>query len=166
MGRRTYYRNSFVSALSLWDIVTPMEYSKGVMFAVLAAVCASVVGIFAKIGMAEVPPVLATAVRSVVMMLFCLIIALAMGTGSKLQSLHGKAITMIVLSGIAGAASWMFGFIAYDKIGVSKTSPIDKLSVPLAVILAVIFLGERPSKINWAGIVLIAAGAYLAALRD
>lgn len=143
-----------------------MEYTKGVAFAVMAAVCASTVGILAKIGMKEVPPVLATAVRSIVMMLFCLIIATFMGMGGKLQTLHGKAITMIVLSGIAGATSWMFGFIAYDKIGVAKTSPIDKLSVPLAVVLAVIFLGERPSKTNWVGIVLIAAGAYLAALRD
>ena len=143
-----------------------MKYSKGIAFAVMAAMCASVVGIFAKIGMKEVPPVLATALRSIVMMFFCVAIATIMGMGSKLQSLHGKAIAMIVLSGIAGAASWMFGFIAYDKIGVSKTSPIDKLSVPLAVVLAVVFLGERPSKINWAGIVLIAAGAYLAALRN
>jgi transporter family protein len=143
-----------------------MEYTKGVMFAVLAAVCASVVGILAKIGMAEVPPILATAVRSVVMMAFCVGVALSMGLASKLPSLHGKAIAMIVLSGIAGAASWMFGFIAYDKIGIAKTSPLDKLSVPLAVVLAVIFLGEKPSRTNWIGIAMIAGGAYLAALKD
>ena len=142
-----------------------MEYTKGILYAVVAAVSASLVGILAKIGMKDVPPVLATAFRSIVMMVFCVGVAAAMGMGSKLQHLHGKAITMIVLSGIAGTTSWLFGFMAYDKIGVSKTSPIDKLSVPLAVVLAVIFLNERPSAINWAGIACIAIGAYLAALK-
>ena len=61
-----------------------MEYSKGIAFAVMAAMCASVVGIFAKIGMKEVPPVLATALRSIVMMFFCVAIATIMGMGSKL----------------------------------------------------------------------------------
>jgi transporter family protein len=143
-----------------------MDYTKGVIYAVLAAMCASVVGIFAKIGMAEISPILATAVRSVVMMLVCVGVALSMGLASKLPTLHSKAITMIILSAIAGAASWMFGFLAYDKIGVSKTSPLDKLSVPLAVVLAVIFLGERPTRLNWIGIILIAGGAYLAAYKQ
>lgn len=143
-----------------------MQYKQGILFAVLAAVCASVVGILAKVGMKDIPPVLATAVRSVVMMIFCIAVALSMGLGEKLSSLHGRAIAMIVLSGVAGAASWMFGFIAYDKIGVAKTSPLDKLSVPLAVVLAVIFLGEKPTRTNWTGIGLIAVGAYLAALKD
>ena len=137
----------------------------GIFFAVMAAVSASVIPILARIGMKEVPPVLATAVRSVVMMVFCITVAAAMGLGEKLHTVHGKAIWMIVLSGIAGAASWMFGFIAYDKIGVAKTSPLDKLSVPLAVVLAVIFLGEQPSRVNWVGIGMIAGGAYLAAIR-
>jgi transporter family protein len=90
-------------------------------------------------------------------------VAMIAGMASKVRTLHTTAVTMIVLSGIAGAASWLFGFLAYDKIGVSKTSPIDKLSVPLAVILAVIFLGEKPSRVNWIGVALIACGAYLAA---
>jgi transporter family protein len=143
-----------------------MQYRQGILFAVLAAVCAAVIPILAKVGMKDIPPVLATAVRSVVMMIFCIAVALSMGLGEKLSSLHGKAIAMIILSGVAGAASWMFGFIAYDKIGVAKTSPLDKLSVPLAVVLAVIILGEKPTKTNWTGIGLIAVGAYLAALKD
>jgi transporter family protein len=142
-----------------------MTDPKGILFAVLAAVCASLVGVLAKVGMRDVDPILATAVRSIVMMLFCLAVALATGMAARLHTLHGLAVTMIVLSGVAGAASWIFGFIAYDRIGVAKTSPIDKLSVPLAVLLAVLFLGERPSRTNWVGIGLIAAGAYLAARK-
>src|SRR5258706_9449821 len=102
-----------------------MDYVKGIIFAVLAAVCASVVGILAKIGMKNIDPVLATAVRSVVMMVVCILVALATGMGQKIRTLHTTAMWMIVLSGIAGAASWVFGFLAYEKIGVSKTSPID-----------------------------------------
>jgi transporter family protein len=142
-----------------------MQDPKGILFALLAAACASVIPIFARIGMREVPPVLATAVRSVVMMIFCIAVAMAMGLGSKLKTIHATALTMIVLSGIAGAASWMFGFIAYDRIGVAKTSPLDKLSVPLAVGLAVIFLRERPTWVNWLGIGLITVGAYLSARK-
>jgi transporter family protein len=71
----------------------------------------------------------------------------------------------IVLAGVAGGLAWIFGFRAIQLAGVSKVAPIDKLSMPLAVILAVIFLGERPSAINWAGIALIAVGVYLAAHR-
>jgi transporter family protein len=142
-----------------------MQDPKGILFAILAAVCASVIPILARIGMKEIPPVLATAVRSIVMMIFCITVALAMGLGSKVKTIHATALTMIILSGIAGAASWMFGFIAYDRIGVAKTSPLDKLSVPLAVGLAVLFLGERPSRLNWLGIGLITVGAYLSALK-
>jgi bacterial/archaeal transporter family protein len=134
----------------------------GLLFAALAAVAAAFTGIFAKLGMEGIPPILSTAIRSIVMMAFCLAVAAAAGMGGRLQTLHGKAMLMIVLSGIAGATSWLFGFLAYDKIGVSKTLPIDKLSVPLAVLLAVVFLGERPTKINWLGIAFIVAGAYLA----
>jgi transporter family protein len=142
-----------------------MDYTRGIIYAVAAALSASLVGIFAKLGMQDVPPILATAMRSIVMMVFCVVVAGAMGMGSKLHHLHRWAIVMIVLSGVAGATSWMFGFMAYDKIGVAKTSPIDKLSVPLAVVLAVIFLQERPSAVNWAGIACITIGAYLAALK-
>ena len=66
---------------------------------------------------------------------------------------------MIALSGLAGATSWLFGFKALDVGGqVSQVAPIDKLSVPLAAVLAFFLLRDRPSVINWAGIVLITFG--------
>jgi transporter family protein len=142
-----------------------MDYAKGVTCALLAAVTASLVGIFAKIGMKDVPPLLATALRSVIMMVVCVIIAGAYGMHAKMHTLHRGAVMMIVLAGIAGALSWVFGFLAYDWIGISKAYPIDKLSVPLAVVLAVIFLGERPNWINWVGVALICMGALFAAYK-
>ena len=142
-----------------------MDYAKGITCALLAAVTASLVGIFAKIGMKDVPVLLATALRSVIMMVICVMVAGAYGMHTKIHTLHRSAVTMIVLAGVAGAMSWMFGFLAYDLIGISKAYPIDKLSVPLAVVLAVIFLGERPNWINWIGIALICIGAFFAAYK-
>jgi transporter family protein len=86
------------------------------------------------------------------------------GNWSKASSLHPRALGMIALSGIAGAVSWLFYFKAIQVGTVAQVAPIDKLSMPLAIILAVFLLGERPSGINWVGIALIAAGAYLAAI--
>jgi transporter family protein len=82
----------------------------------------------------------------------------------KIPTLTGRAMIAIVLSGIAGAVSWLFYFKAIQLGSVSKVAPIDKLSMPFAVILAVVLLGDRPSGWNWLGIALIVGGAYLAAL--
>lgn len=141
------------------------DQNRGLLYALLAAVSASLVGVFGKIGMDKIDPIFATAVRSVIMMMFCVIVAFAMGFGSKVPTLPAKAVVMLILSGLAGATSWIFGFTAIHLIGVAKTAPIDKLSVPLAVVLAYLFLGERPTWYNWSGVILIAGGAYLAALR-
>jgi transporter family protein len=140
------------------------QYHRGLLYAVLAAVSAALVGIFGKVGMEGIDSNLATAVRSLVMTLFLIGVVALLGLWTKIPTLHGKAMGMIVLSGVAGATSWLFGFRAIQLIGVSKVAPIDKLSVPLAVVLAVLLLGERPSLINWLGIAAITGGAYLAAL--
>jgi transporter family protein len=113
--------------------------------------------------MQEVDSNLATAVRSVVMTVFLIAFWLTTGNLTKLQTLHGKAIGMIALSGLAGALSWLFYFKALQVGTVSQVAPIDKLSMPLAVVLAVILLKDRPTAINWCGILLIALGAILAA---
>jgi transporter family protein len=72
---------------------------------------------------------------------------------------------MVILSAVAGATSWLFYFKALQVADASRVAPIDKLSMPLAILLAVLFLGERPSGVNWLGIALIAGGAYLATLQ-
>jgi transporter family protein len=141
-----------------------MNDSRWLLYALLSAAAASLVPIFGKLGMKEADDTLATAVRSVVMTLFLAIVATALGSWSKISTLTGKATAMVVLSGLAGATSWLFYFKAVRVGEVSRVAPIDKLSMPLAVLLAVIALGERPSAINWAGILMIAGGAYLAAM--
>ena len=134
------------------------------VYALLSAAAAALVGIFGKVGMRGVDATLATAVRSAVMTLVLLAVCQAVGAWGKLSSLDGRAVGMIALSGLAGAASWLFYFKALQAGTVSQVAPVDKLSVPLAVVLAVLLLGERPTAANWLGVALIVAGGILAAL--
>jgi bacterial/archaeal transporter family protein len=134
------------------------------IYALLSALAAAFVGIFGKIGMKEIDSNLATAVRSVVMTLLLAGFCWATGAWSKANSIHSKALGMIVLSGLAGAISWLFYFKAIQIGSVSQVAPIDKLSMPLAVVLAVLVLGDRPTAANWVGVGLIAVGGYLAGL--
>jgi transporter family protein len=141
-----------------------MQDYRWLQFAILAAVCAAAINIFGKIGMEGVDADLSTAIRSIVQAGFVVSFITVLGSWHKIKDLTSRplAISMIVLSGIAGGLSWIFAFRALKLAHVSQVAPIDKLSMPLGILLAVIILGERPSIINWIGIFLIAGGAYLA----
>ncbi|MNO94859.1 EamA-like transporter family protein [compost metagenome] len=138
-----------------------------IIYALLSAVTASLVAIFGKMGLQNIDANAATAIRSVIMALFLIGVVLVQGKFTELGAIlsQKKALSFIILSGIAGALSWLFYFLALKYGKVSQVGPIDKLSVVIAVILAFIFLGERISWINAAGVVLIAAGALLVALK-
>ena len=137
------------------------------VFAVLSAVCAALVGIFGKIGLQNIDANAATTVRAIIMALFLLIIVAIEGNLSKIPSIISdkKNFLFIVLSGIAGATSWLFYFLALKTGKVTQVAPIDKLSVVLAALIAIIFLGEKISVINGVGIGLITIGVILAALH-
>ena len=139
--------------------------SAWLVYAILSALAASLVAIFAKLGMEKVDPTFATTIRSIVMTVLLLITCTILGMWSKMPDVKGRALWMIVLSGAAGAASWLFYFRAVQLGDVSKVAPIDKLSMPLSIVLAVLVLGERPTPINWLGVALIVAGAYLASMH-
>jgi len=141
-----------------------MQDYRWLQYAILSALCAAAINIFGKIGMNGIDPDLSTALRSVIQAAFVVAFVTVLGTWSKLQSLAGrpKALAMIMLSGVAGGLSWIFIFRALKLAHVSQVAPIDKLSMPLGILLAVIILGDRPSFINWIGILMIAGGAYLA----
>ena len=139
--------------------------NKWIVYALLGALTAALVSFFGKIGMEGIDSDLATTVRSIVQMLFVVLVALGFGLQSKIGTLHRKALLMIVLSGIAGGASWIFSFRALRLNQISRVAPLDKLSVPIAAVLAVIFLGEPVGWKNWAGIALITGGAYLVAMK-
>jgi transporter family protein len=143
-----------------------MLEQRWLIYALLSALAAALVSIFGKIGMKEVDSNLATTVRSVIMTVFLLGCCTVMGVWSKASTLTSKAMAMIALSGVAGAVSWLFYFKAIQVGQVSKVAPVDKLSMPLAVVLAVVMLGEKPGMWNWVGVGLIAIGGYLTALSE
>jgi transporter family protein len=134
------------------------------LYAVAAAVCAAMINVLAKFGMKDVDKDFATAVRSVVQAIFVVGFAVFAGVLRNFGQLHGKAMASIVLTGVCGGLSWIFVFRAIQLADVSKVAPIDKLSMPLGILLAVLLLHERPTALNWLGIALITGGAYLATL--
>jgi transporter family protein len=140
-----------------------MQDYRWLHFALLAAACAASINIFAKIGMKGIDPDVATSVRSVVQALFVVGFVTVLGSWSKIHQINSKlAIAMLICSGVAGGLSWIFAFRALKLADVSLVAPIDKLSMPLGILLAVLILHERPTLINWVGIFLISGGAYLA----
>ncbi|MDT8900338.1 EamA family transporter [Anaeroselena agilis] len=136
------------------------------VFGLLSALTASLVAVFGKIGLQSVDANTATAVRSIIMAAFLVIVVAAQGNLSQIPSIISdkKAIAFIALSGIAGALSWLFYFLALKFGKVSQVAPIDKLSVVIATIIAVTILGEKISMLGGIGVALIALGAILVAI--
>ncbi|MGY5957850.1 Transporter family protein [Kosakonia sp. BK9b] len=140
--------------------------SAWLIYALLSAVTAALVAIFGKIGLQHLDANTATAIRAVVMALFLLGVVVVQGKLSLVATVLAdkKALLFVVLSGVAGALSWLFYFMAIKSGNVSRVAPIDKLSVVFAVILAVVLFGEKVSLVAAAGVALITAGALMVAL--
>lgn len=134
------------------------------IYALFSAVFASLVAIFGKIGLRGIDSTLATTVRSVVMAIFLVLVSLSLGKFSFLNTFNNKAVFFIVLSGVAGAMSWLFYFFAIKSGTVSGVVGIDRTSVVFAFVLAVLFLGETFSAKSALGAALVALGAILMAL--
>ena len=142
-----------------------MSEQRWLVYALLSAVCAALVSIFGRAGLKAVEPNLATAVRGILMAVLLTGFVTVTRGWAKLPPITSKPSLMILLSAAAGAASWLFYFNALRLAEVSKVAPIDKLSTPIALLLAVLVLGERPTGLNWLGVLLMIGGAYLVASR-
>jgi len=135
------------------------------IWALLSAVFAALTAIFAKIGLKGVDSDLATLIRTGVIILALAAFVYFTGKWSNPLELSSKTWTFLVLSGLATGASWVCYFRAL-KIGeASKVAPVDKLSLLLVAVFAVIFLGERPSGREWVGILMVGAGVLVLALK-
>lgn len=135
-------------------------------YALLSALMAALVSVFGKIGLQGLDANTATAIRAVIMALFLVAVLLVqrnVGHVSEILS-NSKAMLFIVLSGVAGALSWLFYFVALKYGKVAQVTSVDKFSVVLAAIIAVVFLGEALSWVLAAGVGLITAGIILVAL--
>jgi transporter family protein len=134
-------------------------------WAVLSALFAGLTAILAKIGVSGINSSLATAIRTTVILLFTWVIALVTVRGSEIWSIGRKTWIFLILSGIATGLSWLCYFRALQIGEVSKVAPIDKLSVVIAMVLAIVFLGERLDPRQGIGAGLIVLGAIVLAWR-
>jgi bacterial/archaeal transporter family protein len=134
-------------------------------WALLSALFAGLTAILAKIGVAEISSNLATAIRTTVILLFTWIIALVTTRGSEIWSIGRKTWIFLILSGVATGLSWLCYFRALQLGEVSKVAPIDKLSVVIAMGLAIAFLGEKLDMRQGIGAGLIVLGAIVLAWR-
>ncbi|HGY2264625.1 EamA family transporter [Morganella sp. GD04133] len=140
--------------------------SAWLVYALLSAISAAMVAVFGKMGLQHLDANTATAIRAVIMALFLVGVVIVQGKLNLISEIieNRKALFFIALSGIAGALSWLFYFMAIKNGQVSQVAPIDKLSVVFAVILAVILFGEKISLIAAGGVALITLGALMVAL--
>jgi bacterial/archaeal transporter family protein len=132
-----------------------------IVYALLAALFAALVAILGKVGLRDVDATLATAVRAVVMAGFLVTAAAVLGKAGSVVHIPRRAFLFIVLSGGAGAASWFFYFLALRDGTATGVAALDRLSVVLVFVLAVVFLGEAFSLKAALGALLVVAGAIL-----
>lgn len=135
-----------------------------IFYAIGSAVFASLVAIFGKIGLKDIDSTMATTVRAVVMAVFLVIVSLSLKKFSGLETIVGKPLLFIILSGVAGALSWLCYFFAIKSGPVSGVVAIDRTSVVFALLLAALFLGEALTAKTALGGALIVSGALLVAL--
>jgi transporter family protein len=131
------------------------------IFAVCSAVFAGLTSILAKCGLQNVDSTVATAFRTVVAMLFAWTIVAISGSYSQLGSITAEGWIFLILSGLATGASWLCYFRALQIGDVNKVVPVDKSSNVLAIILAIILLGETLSVWGAIGVAIIAVGTML-----
>lgn len=131
------------------------------LFAILSAVFAAATAILAKIGIDGVNSNLATAIRTVVVLLMAWGVVFLTNSGGGIASISPRSWLFLILSGIATGASWMCYFYAIKIGDVSKVVPVDKCSLVLTIIFAVIFLGEAFTWKTLVGSILLLAGTFL-----
>ncbi len=131
------------------------------LYALLSAVFAALTSIFAKIGMKDIDSDLATAVRTVVVIVLAWAVVFVKGAQGNMRALTKQNIVFLVLSRAATGASWLFYFKALQLGKASLVAPIDKASLALTIILAVIFLGEPLTPKLIIGSLLIIAGTFV-----
>lgn len=134
------------------------------VFAILSAIFAALTSILAKVGIGGVNSNLATAIRTVVVVIMAWGMVFLTHAQSGLPEISRKSWIFLILSGIATGASWLCYYKALQLGDASKVVPIDKLSVVLTLILAFVFLHEEFTPKSLVGCILIGAGSLIMAL--
>ncbi|WP_042275107.1 EamA family transporter [[Clostridium] dakarense] len=140
--------------------------SSWLFYALLAAVSASFVTIFTKIGINNLPPSMATSVRAVIMAIFLICVSFIRGDFSNISQLmeHKKDLFFLIFAGVSGALSWLFLNIALKTGKTWQVAPIDKLSVVITVIASILIFKETISIKGIIGVIFIGIGTIFVAL--
>lgn len=131
-----------------------------ILFSFLAALFAGLTSILAKCGIKDMDSNLATALRTIVILIFSWIMVFISGTHSLIFEINTKTLIFLILSGVATGASWLCYFKALQIGDINKITPIDKSSTILTMIMAFILLGEEITLIKGISMVLIGLGTY------
>lgn len=132
-----------------------------ILFAFGSALFAGLTSVLAKCGIKKTDSTVATAVRTVIVLIFSWIMVFLTGAQSQIGSIDRKTLIFLVLSGLATGASWLCYFKALQLGDINKVVPIDKSSTVLTILLAFLFLHEEISAPKAAGVILIALGTFL-----
>ena len=132
-----------------------------IAFAFLSAFFAGITSILAKCGIKKTDSNVATAIRTVVVLIFSWIMVFIVGSQDTISQIGLKALVFLILSGLATGASWLCYFHALQKGDINKVVPIDKSSTILTIILALIFFGVGITPLKGAAVVMIGAGTFL-----
>ncbi len=135
-----------------------------VAWALASAAFAALTAIFAKLGLQGIDSDFATFIRTLIIVAALALFLTYAGKWQSVQGFTARHWVFLVLSGLATGASWLAYFKALQQGPASQVAPVDKLSLVLVALLAVVFLGERPSLREWAGLGLVSAGVLLLAL--
>lgn len=130
------------------------------LFALGSAFFAALTAIFTKIGVENVPSNLATAIRTSVVLILAWGLVIFRGEGAQMGAISRVSLVWLLVSGMATGLSWLCYFRALQSGPVSMVAPLDKLSLPLTIILAALFLGETLKWQTVLGLVLVASGTY------
>ncbi|WP_432261078.1 EamA family transporter [Cupriavidus sp. TMH.W2] len=134
-------------------------------WALMSAVFAAFTAIFAKVGLAGIDPDMATLVRVVIITGVLAVFVAVTGKWGNPAMFTPRNWIFLTLSALATGASWVCYFRALQIGDASKVAPVDKFSLVLVAVFAVLFLGERPAPREWLGIALVAAGVMVLSLR-
>ncbi|MFO1417187.1 MAG: EamA family transporter [Methylotetracoccus sp.] len=139
--------------------------SNWLVWALLSAVFAALTAIFAKIGLEGVDSDLATLIRTAIILVALAGFVYFTGKWRNPVHLPSSTLLFLLLSGLATGASWVCYFRALKIGDASQVAPVDKFSLVLVALFAVLFLDERPSLREWTGIVMVGLGVLVLAIR-
>ena len=132
-----------------------------ILFAFGSALFAGITSVLAKCGIQKTDSTVATAIRTIVVLVFSWMMVFIVGSQTQILQINGKAWLFLILSGLATGASWLCYFKALQTGDINKVVPVDKSSVILTILLAFLFLGETVSISKMAGMIFIGTGTFL-----